>query len=373
MHDSPKGTAPAVAVIDDSHTKREYLQALLVPDFTVHCFASGKEAMQAMPSLDLQCILLDIEMPDEDGFAVLERLKTHPTLARVPVIFVTSLTDRDMERRGLACGASDFVNSQVAPEIIQTRVANLVDLHGYRCSLEARVQEKTRTIEELHNTVLVALSDLVECRDANTAGHAQRTHDYVKVLIAEMRREGVYADELTDAFAREAVLAAPLHDIGKVGIRDAVLNKPGRLTPEEFEEMKRHTYFGASAIAKAMNTLHGEEKAFLRILYDMAFAHHEHWDGTGYPRGLKGVQIPLSGRIMAIADVYDALISRRPYKEPIAHAEAVKMIQERIGSDFDPAVGEAFMRCQDKFEAISCRHRGGLEDMAQPQGMPERI
>lgn len=344
-----------IAIIDDNRMKRQFLAGLLEDTFSIHAYGSGEEALKEIPRLDLQCILLDIDMPGEDGFQVLRRIKDIPDIADVPVIFVTSLTDQEIERRGLESGAVDFVGNQFSPEIIRARVLHHVDLYGYRCRLEERVRENTKTIFELQDAIMVALSDLVECRDENTAGHAQRTRAYVERLIRQLQEDGSFHDELTDSFVRDVIRASPLHDIGKIGVRDAILNKPGRLSKEEFEEIKRHTIFGASAISRAMQTVH--DGSFLQVLRDMTFSHHERWDGTGYPLGLDGERIPLVGRIMAIADVYDALISRRPYKDPMSHEQAVGIIREGIGSHFDPVVGAAFLACEADFHSIAQTHR----------------
>ena len=344
-----------IAIIDDNRMKRLFLAGLLEDAFSIHAYGSGEEALKEIPHLDLQCILLDIDMPGEDGFQVIRRIKDIPAIADVPVIFVTSLTDQAIERRGLESGAVDFVGNQFSPEIIRARVLHHVDLYGYRCRLEERVRENTKTIFELQDAIMVALSDLVECRDENTAGHAQRTRAYVERLIQQLREAGCFQEELTDGFVRDVIRASPLHDIGKIGVRDAILNKPGRLSKEEFEEIKRHTIFGASAISRAMQTVH--DGSFLQVLRDMTFSHHERWDGTGYPLGLDGERIPLVGRIMAIADVYDALISRRPYKDPMSHEQAVGIIREGIGSHFDPVVGAAFLACEADFHSIAQTHR----------------
>lgn len=344
-----------IAIIDDNRMKRLFLAGLLEDAFSIHAYGSGEEALKEIPHLDLQCILLDIDMPGEDGFQVIRRIKDIPAIADVPVIFVTSLTDQAIERRGLESGAVDFVGNQFSPEIIRARVLHHVDLYGYRCRLEERVRENTKTIFELQDAIMVALSDLVECRDENTAGHAQRTRAYVERLIQQLREDGCFQEELTDGFVRDVIRASPLHDIGKIGVRDAILNKPGRLSKEEFEEIKRHTIFGASAISRAMQTVH--DGSFLQVLRDMTFSHHERWDGTGYPLGLDGERIPLVGRIMAIADVYDALISRRPYKDPMSHEQAVGIIRDGIGSHFDPVVGAAFLACEADFHRIAQTHR----------------
>lgn len=351
-----KSRKSSVAIIDDSRMKRMFLAEVLKEEFDVHPFSSGEEALPALPDVAPACILLDVEMPRENGFQVLERIKGNPRLSDIPVIFVTSSNDHELERRGLECGGVDFVSNQFSPEIIRARVRHHVDLYGYRCHLEERVQESMMTILELQDALIVALSDLVECRDSNTAGHAQRAHNYVERLIGQMVADGHYVDELTEDYIHDIIRASPLHDIGKVGVSDAVLNKPdGHMTEAEFAEMKRHTIFGATAINKAMRSV--SDKSFLGVLRDLAFSHHEKWNGTGYPLGLKERSIPLCGRIMAVADAYDSLVSRRPDgTEPVPHEKAVQLIREGAGLDFDPLICDAFMRCADDFRSIAQSH-----------------
>ncbi len=357
---SKKATAtpslrPPVVIIDDSNLKQVFLTDVLKNDFTVFAFSSEQDALPHLEEIRPKCFLVDMERPGEDGFETIRHIKAMPVVAKVPIILITSTTDPDTESRVLSSGGVDFVGNRFSPEIILNRVKIHVELYGYRCELEDRVREETHKVIELQDAIMLVLSDLVECRDSMTSGHAIRTRDYVDCLIKQLLADGRYADQLPPSVVRDTVRAAPLHDIGKVGIPDAILNKPGRLTENEFKAMKRHTIFGASAILHAMKTL--QDNTFLRVLRDMAFSHHEHWDGSGYPLGLAGESIPLCGRIMAIPDVYDALISERPYKPSISHEEAVEIITQGIGTHFDPVVGEAFIACEKDFRNISERLR----------------
>ncbi|MBO5490347.1 MAG: response regulator, partial [Desulfovibrio sp.] len=346
---------PHIVIIDDSKLKQLFLSEILKSEFAVFAFASEREALPRLPDIRPECILLDMERPGEDGFQTINHIKSLPVTAGVPLILITSTDDGETERRALEHGVVDFVGNRYAPAVIRNRVKNQVELYGYRRELERRVNLKTRSVLELQDAIMFMLSDLVECRDSLTSGHARRTRDYMERLIRQIIADGSYVEALTPELVRDIVRAAPLHDIGKVGIQDAVLNKPGRLTADEFNDMKRHTILGASAIAHAMKTLH--ENAFLCVLRDVVFSHHERWDGTGYPLGLSGQSIPLSGRIMAIPDVYDALVSKRPYKEPFSHEKAVRIIREGIGTHFDPLVGEAFLRCEQDFARIAQEQR----------------
>jgi len=360
MTESPEmlcwgGNPSRVVIIDDSRLKSAFLAKILMGMFEVSTFTSATEALPRLTDIDPRCILLDLERPGEDGFQTIHDIKSHPGMAHVPLILITATSDAETERRVLASGVADFVGNQFSQEIIRTRVMHQVELYNYRCALEERVREKTRNIEELQDAIMVGFSYLVEQRDLTTSGHAQRTQSYVRCLIRECLERGIYAQELTPELGMAIVRAAPLHDMGKVGVRDAVLNKLSALTSDEFEEMKQHPVFGATAVGRMIDAL--QDSAFLKVLRNMVLSHHERWDGTGYPLGLHGRSIPLSGRLMAIADVYDALISRRPYKDALTHEQAVLMISEGIGTQFDPILGHIFMECADEFADIAERLR----------------
>ena len=340
-----------VIVIDDSKMKQRFLKAILENDYIVHTFSSVREAQPHFENIAPSCFLMDMERPGEDSVASIRSVKDNPKLSEVPIIMVTPTSDVETEHRVLECGCDDYVGNRFAPEIIRARVNHLVELFEFRKNLKIRVEQKTQSVMELQDAIMLMLSDLVECRDSFTSGHAQRTRDYVECLVCQLQANESYVSELHEDFVRDLVRAAPLHDIGKVGIADAILNKPGKLTSEEFDTMKTHTTIGAQAISHAMNKLH--DNSFLRVLRDLAMSHHERWDGTGYPFGLRGTSIPLSGRIMAIPDVYDALVSERPYKKPFPHEKAVSIIKEGIGSHFDPFIGQAFLDCELQFRFIS--------------------
>lgn len=340
-----------IAIIDDSRSKRAALLYVLRDSFEVAAYASGREALPALLEQVPDLLLLDIEMPGEDGFRVIRNIKAEPALRDIPVIFITSVDDRHAEARGLQLGAVDFISKNFVPETILARVKVHLELQAYRRGLEDVIRAKTRLVERLQDSIVVTLSDLVECRDAATSGHAQRTIRFVGALCRALAGRGVHADILTPEAMEMFMRAAPLHDIGKVGVDDAILNKPGRLNAVEFEAMKEHTLMGARAIQRAIDRLEGP--TFLDVVKDMTLFHHERWDGGGYPFGLKGSAIPLSARIMAVADVYDALISERPYKRPVPHEQAVALIGEERGGQFDPAVVDVFLDVHPEFAAIA--------------------
>lgn len=345
-----------IAIIDDSRSKRTALTYVLRDAFEVSAYDSGRAALPALVERPPDLILLDIEMPGEDGFCVIRNIKAQPVLRDIPVIFITSVDDRHVEAQGLQLGAVDFISRHFVPETILARVNVHLELQAYRRSLEDAIQAKTRMVEKLQDSIVVVLSDLVECRDAATSGHAQRTIRYVGTLCRSLATRGIYADILTPETIDSFMRAAPLHDIGKVGIDDAILNKPGTLNAVEFDAMKEHTLMGARAIQRAIDRMEGP--TFLDAVKDMTLFHHERWDGGGYPFGLKERAIPLSARIMAVADVYDALISERPYKGPFPHEQAVALIGAERGRQFDPAVVDVFLDIHEQFAAIA----GGLAD-----------
>ena len=351
LDDESSPTPPRIAIIDDNKFNLSVVGYILQPHYAFSLYTSGSEALEDMPKNMPDLILLDIEMPEENGFAVIRKIKDNPLLQDIPVIFLTGMDDARSEARGLALGAVDFISKDFVPETILARINIHLVLQRHRKHLEDLVQEKTSMVEQLQDAIMLSLSDLVECRDATTAGHAQRTIAYVRVLTRSMVAKGVYADQLTRENVRDILRAAPLHDVGKVGISDAVLEKPGKLTQEEFQQMQQHTVLGSKAIQRAIDKI--QLPSFLNTVRDMTLTHHERWDGKGYPLGLREEQIPLAGRIMAIADVYDALVSQRPYKKPFSHEKAVDIIREGRGTQFDPHIADVFLEIHEKFAEIA--------------------
>lgn len=340
-----------IAIIDDSRTKRTALMYILKDDYAVSAYESGREALPAMRENPPDLILLDIKMPEESGFHVILNIKADPALRSIPVIFITGVDDLHAETLGLQLGAVDFISKSFVPETILARIKVHLELQEYRKGLEDVIREKTSMVEHLQDSIVISLSDLVECRDVTTSGHANRTIRYVETLSNALRENDRYAAQLTPRTIQDFMRAAPLHDIGKVGINDAILNKPGKLTPEEYRIMQHHTVLGCRAIQRAIDNI--QAPSFLDVVKDMALFHHERWDGAGYPHGLAGESIPLCARIMALADVYDALISLRPYKAPLPHEQAVPIIRRERGRQFDPAIVDVFLTLHEQFAAIA--------------------
>lgn len=363
-----------ILVVDDEVTNRLLLNDVLSPYYRVLEASDGEEAwsrLLADPAIDL--ILSDVMMPRLDGFALCRRIKNEPRFSDIPFLFLTTLDSEVDETHGLLLGASDFIHKPISPPIVLARVRNHLELARARAHLAQRnaelealvlarsrelLAQKQRLIAA-QGTVITAFCTLAEVRDNETGNHILRTQRYVAALAERLRRHPCYAPFLDDdETIRLLFKSAPLHDIGKVAIPDAILLKPGPLDEAEWVIMKRHTDYGRLAILEAEREL-GENESFLRYAREIAYSHHEKWDGSGYPLGLAGEDIPLSARLMAVADVYDALISRRVYKPPIPHAEAVGIILAGAGSHFDPAIVDAFAEIQHEFAAIAASHRDG--------------
>lgn len=351
---------PTILVVDDTPDNITLLCSLLGEQYKNKVATNGVRALKIArtePYPDL--ILLDIMMPEMDGYEVCRQLKADPATEHIPIIFLTAKTQEGDETMGFELGAVDYITKPIVPPILMARVHTHLALQHARKSLEKQnemleeqVEERTRQLAALQDAIIIAMASLAETRDNDTGHHIRRTQHYIRELALCLKKHERYAEELDDKFIATLYKSAPLHDIGKVGVPDRILLKPGRLTPDEFEEMKRHTVYGRDAIIAAEKTLEAPE-SFLCAARDIAYSHHEKWDGSGYPQGLAGEAIPLSARLMAIADVYDALITKRIYKEAIPHDEAVSIIAKGGGTHFDPDVVRAFIEVSDKFSAIA--------------------
>lgn len=356
----------SILIVDDSQANIRIIGDILANDYQVRAANSGDKALRIakkMPAPDL--ILLDVQMPDMDGYAVLNELRAEQSTADIPVIFVTAMDEVDDEEYGLSLGAVDYITKPVRPAILLARLRTHLELKSARdhlksqnLDLESEVQRRVQESNLIRDISMKALSSLAKTRDNETGNHILRTQRYVELLARYLAGNPAYADQLDDRQIEFMVKAAPLHDIGKVGIPDAILLKPARLTPEEFAVMKTHAQLGADALRSCTAELnvHGELD-FLNMAIEIANFHHEHWDGSGYPLGLSGDAIPLSGRLMALADVFDALISRRVYKPAFSYDEAIRMIREGSGTHFDPNVVEAFDAMKDQFIEVADKYR----------------
>ena len=351
-----------ILVVDDTPDNIALLGALLKDRYQVRAAKNGARALAIaahQPQPDL--ILLDIMMPGMDGYEVCERLKIDPRTTDIPVIFLTAKAQVEDEELGLRLGAVDYITKPISPPIMLARVETHLTLKRARqflqdrtVYLEAEVWRRSREVMAIQEVTIMAMASLAETRDNATGNHIRRTQHYIRVLAQHLRHHPRFAAALTDETIELLFKSAPLHDIGKVGIPDRILLKPGRLTPDEFEIMKTHATLGRDAIAAAERYLDTPD-SFLRFAREIAYSHQEKWDGSGYPEGLWGEQIPLSARLMAVADVYDALISRRIYKPALPHEQAVAMIREGRDTHFDPDIVDAFLECAEEFRATAAR------------------
>ncbi|MDR0906970.1 MAG: response regulator [Oscillospiraceae bacterium] len=347
-----------ILIVDDNMTNLTTGKEMLKNDYKVYPVPSAEIMFDLLENVIPDMILLDIEMPEMNGYEAIKRLKSEPQWAGIPVIFLTSKTDEGSELEGLSLGAIDYVAKPFSGPLLLKRIENHLNsemqkqqLKEFNTNLADVVRQKTEQVFNLQNAVLSTVADLVEFRDDATGGHVSRTQKYLELLLNKLVEANIYTDEMTDWDMDYLLPSAQLHDVGKIAISDLILNKPGKLTDEEFEIMKTHAAIGVDAIRKIEKN--AEEHAFLRHARRIAGSHHEKWDGSGYPQGVSGKDIPLEGRLMAIADVYDALTSVRPYKKPFTTDEAKKIILEGRGTHFDPSLIDLFSEIADKFASVA--------------------
>ncbi len=350
----------AILIVDDERLNINLLVDLLGDSYTPLVAKNGQQALKRAsgdPAPEL--ILLDIMMPDMDGYEVLQRLKSDPKTGHIPVIFVTARGEVDDETKGFDLGAVDYITKPFSPPVVKARVRTHMaltraqhQLEEYSHTLEEKVAERTRELALTQDVTIHSLASLAETRDNETGNHIRRTQHYVQVLAEELSKHPKYKRQLDDATIQLLFKSAPLHDMGKVGIPDDMLLKTGKLTDAEFAIMKTHTTLGRDAITIAEGSL-GSGDSFLRFIREIAYTHHEKWDGSGYPEGLAGEEIPLAGRLMAIADVYDALISKRVYKPAFSHEKAVSIIEQDKGGHFEPEIVEVFLSITESFQEIA--------------------
>ncbi|MCB1942342.1 MAG: two-component system response regulator [Candidatus Accumulibacter sp.] len=355
-----------VLIVDDTPENLSVLSGVLSPEHRIRAVNSGQRALQAAagrPRPDL--ILLDVMMPEMDGYEVLARLQANTTTADIPVIFVTALDSGDDEERGLALGAVDYIVKPIRPAIVIARVRAHLELKAARDLLQDRnsslqLEISRRMAENLmiQDVSIRALARLAEIRDPETGNHLRRTQGYVRTLATQLCSDARFAAFLTPHNIEILVKSAPLHDIGKVGIPDHILLKPGKLTSDEWLIMQTHSRLGYLAIEQAEQDAE-QPIEFLGMAKEVAHYHHEKWDGSGYPEGLAGEAIPISARLMALADVFDALIAQRVYKGAFPLEKALRIIREGRGTHFDPAVVDAFFARQADFVAIAAKHADG--------------
>jgi len=348
-----------ILVVDDEAFNIKVLADLLKNDYQVIVAKNGEQALKrAVSDSPPDLILLDVMMPAMDGYEVCQNLKGNAKTKHIPVIFLTAMGDPQGEELGLELGAVDYITKPYSPSIVKVRIHNHLELKRSRDLLERqneileeKVRERTQEVVLTQDVTILTLASLAETRDNETGNHIRRTQNYVQAIANKLSNHPRFEAELDSLTIELLLKSAPLHDIGKVGIPDSILLKPGKLGGDEFAIMKNHAVYGHDALVAAEDVL--GSTSFLRFAKEIAVSHHEKWDGSGYPKGLSGDDIPLSGRLMAIADVYDALISKRVYKPAFPHEKAMSIIKEGSGSHFDPDIVEAFFQIENEVQMIA--------------------
>jgi len=335
-----------IFAVDDSDTNLAMAEEALEAHYRLMTMPSAAKMFTLLDKFTPDLILLDIEMPEMNGIEALQRLKCSPLYEEIPVIFLTGRTDSAIEAYGFELGAVDFITKPFSAPVLLNRIKTHLNISKV-------VREQTTQLYRLQNGIVSVLANMVESRDKMTKGHIERTMAYIKILLKAMEERGVYADEIRSWDQNMASSSSRLHDVGKIVISDVILNKPGKLTGDEYEIIKSHVSAGERIINSIVDR--SVEEEFLHNAKLFAGYHHERWDGSGYPRGLKETEIPLQGRIMALVDVYDALISERPYKKAFTAEKAEGIIQEGAGKLFDPKITAVFFEVKDLIrEVVQC-------------------
>ena len=359
-----------IMVVDDTPDILIQISELLKDKYKLKLANSARTALRHInDNIKPDLILLDIMMPEMSGYDVIRELKNNIETKDIPVIFLTAMTSVEDEKRGLESGAVDYITKPISPAVMEARIKTHLEnkaaadfIRNKNTYLEAEIKERTKAMEAIQDVTIFTMTSLAETRDLETGNHILRTQQYIKALALELQPHPRFNDFLSQQNIELIFKSAPLHDIGKVGIPDRILLKPGRLTVDEFEIMKTHTTIGYNAIVKAEEHL-GTQVDFLQFAKEIAYFHQEKWDGSGYPTGASGDDIPVSARLMALADVYDALISRRVYKEPMSHEKAKQIIVEGKGTHFDPDVVDAFCAIDQTFYTIASTYSDNEKDL----------
>jgi len=332
-----------IFIVDDSDTNLSMAESALEDQYRVLTMASGAKMFSLLEKMIPDLILLDIEMPEMNGIDALIKLKSCEAWKNIPVIFLTGRTDETVEVHCFELGAVDFITKPFSAPVLLKRVKTHLDI-------DKAIRERSVQISRLQYSIVSVLANVVENRDKINSGHIERTSEYIKILINEMKKRGVYTQETADWDVDKIILSSRMHDLGKISVTDIIMNKPGKLTNEEYEIMKTHVKEGERIIDEII--VQTGEGDYLLNAKKFAGYHHERWDGKGYPYGLKGTDIPLQGRIMAIVDVYDAITSKRPYKKAFTSEEAVQIIMENAGTHYDPEIAKIFYEVKDLFKAV---------------------
>ena len=330
-----------ILVVDDDAMNLRMAEFILNKNgYVVIKAESAKEAFEVLKKKEVELILLDIEMPETDGFEMMKVLQENENLKKIPVIFLTADRSAETEEKCFQVGAVDYIGKPFIPAIMIQRVRRSMELEQYQKSLETLVEEQLQRITQLQQDIIITMANLIESRDGTTGEHIKNTSQYVNKFIDTLVEKGIYKEELTKELVSYIKKAAPLHDIGKITISDLILQKPSGFTDEDYEIMKNHAKAGQEVIKKNMTKV--VDQKFVDVAAGIAAYHHEKWDGSGYPEGLKGTDIPLGARIVALADVFDALVAKRPYKESMAIEKAISIMKKDRGMSFEPILFDVF-------------------------------
>lgn len=336
-----------ILIVDDNKTNLSSAKSALTDQYKVTAVTSGAQALKFLSRNTCNLILLDINMPEMDGFEVMEKIRENENNAEIPIIFLTANNNPQTESRCLEAGAADFIAKPFVMNVMRSRISRILELEELRKDLAKKLDERTRHIRHIQQMMILGMASMVESRDNSTGGHIRRTSMVVKIFSEKLLELwGAEAEKFLDSVIR----AAPMHDLGKIAVDDVILRKNGKFTDEEYARMKIHAAEGAKIVKQILDGV--EEENFVEIAVNVAHYHHERWDGSGYPTGLSGEDIPVEARIMALADVFDALVSKRCYKEAFSFDKAFQIIEDSIGSHFDPGLGKIFISCRSELEKL---------------------
>jgi len=347
-----------ILVVDDDKSNLMVAQKLLSEEYRVAAVNSGELALKYLEKNEPELILLDIQMPGLNGFEVMEKVMAHDKWCKIPVIFLTADRSEATEEKCFKMGAVDYIGKPFVPAIMLQRIRRTLELEDYRKNLEKMVAMQLKRITQLQQDIIITMANLIESRDGTTGEHVKRSSEYLNLLVRKLLEKGVYSDVLTPTYVDYLCKAAPMHDIGKITVSDVILQKPEALDYDEYELMKQHAAKGGELIRDNMGSI--VDKEFVDIAGDVAAYHHEKWDGSGYPDGLKGEEIPLSARIMAVADVFDALVAKRQYKTGMSLEEAFGIMKDERGIRFEPVLLDVFFEAKDELAALLKDYESGV-------------
>ncbi len=340
-----------ILVIDDNKTTLAMAKQAIGGEYSVIAVISGYQALKYLEREIPDLILLDLNMPDMDGKQTMLKIKGNEKWSDIPIIVLTVENSPQTEVECLEMGAIDFIAKPFVPQVMKSRIARTLELEDYRRRLQLDNEKKQMQLEKMKSQVIMVLANMIDTRDTITGVHVRRVSAIVETLVKKMRAYGMYPEFLDDRYVLSITLAAPLHDIGKIKIPDTVLKKQGDLTEEEFELMKTHTIEGAKILQAFADEI--DDNYYLLLGKDMAAYHHEWWNGKGYPYGLRGMKIPFCARVLAVADVFDALISKRSYKQQMTFDQAFDIIKKGSGGHFDPEIVDVFLRIRPEIERVA--------------------